>query len=59
MTERERNPGVTAMTTVDCPWCAAPASIAEVAGTEMLVCGECAVSAQIAPDSTDELDLAA
>ena len=47
------------MTTLDCPWCAAPAAIAEVAGTDMFVCAECAVSAPIAPDPVRELDLAA
>jgi len=47
------------MTTLDCPWCAAPATIVEIAGTDMLVCHECAVSAPIAPDPMGELDLAA
>lgn len=47
------------MITVDCPWCAAPAAIAEVAGTERIVCAECAASEAIAPDPAVELDLAA
>jgi len=47
------------MTIVECPWCAAPAAIAEVAATEMFVCAECAVSAPIAPGPQAELGLAA
>lgn len=47
------------MITVDCPWCAAPAAIAEVAGTERIECAECAVSEPIAPDPVVELAAAA